>query len=50
MQIPHLGQESYGELHSGGSKGVPVKHILSTILLISLFLSNRKEKETEINK
>lgn len=43
MQIPHLGKDSHGELCSGGSKGVPVKHTLLAILLISLFLSNKKK-------
>lgn len=50
MQIPHLGKDSYGELCSGGGKGVPVKHTLLAILPTSLFLSNRKKTETETNK
>lgn len=50
MELLHLGEDSYGELCSGGSKGVPVKHTLLATLLISLFLCNKKKQEREINR
>jgi len=45
MQIPHLGKDSCGELCSGGSRGVPVKHTHLATPLITFFPHNKKKQK-----
>lgn len=41
---------SCGELHNRGGKGVPVKHTLLAVLLISLFLTSKRQIKLKSTK